>query len=63
MIWDNHYLSAELYKKLPELLSKGLIVPPRVRNMGRLSPATLTEAMELSRAGKVSAQKLYFEVS
>ncbi|UZP43387.1 hypothetical protein NXS19_011203 [Fusarium pseudograminearum] len=63
VIWDNHYLSAELYKKIPELLSKGLIVPPRVRNMGRLSPATLTEAMELNRAGKVSAQKLYFEVS
>jgi hypothetical protein len=62
-MWNNHYLSVELYQKLPALLSKGLIVPPRVKNLGKLSPSTLSNAMELNRTGKVSAEKLCFEVS
>ncbi|KAH6963259.1 chaperonin 10-like protein [Fusarium avenaceum] len=60
---ENHHLSAELYNELPGLLSDGLIKPPRVRTLGKLCPAVILEAMELNRSGKVSAEKLCFEVS
>ncbi|EXA31450.1 hypothetical protein BFJ63_vAg18387 [Fusarium oxysporum f. sp. narcissi] len=60
---ENHRLSAELYNELPRLLSAGLIKPPRVRTLGKLCPASILEAMELNRSGKVSAEKLCFEVS
>ena len=63
VMMENHKLSAELYNELPRLLSEGLITPPRARNLGKFSPATVSEAMELNRAGKVSAEKLCFEVS
>lgn len=60
---ENHRLSAELYKELPRLLSEGLIKPPRVKTIGKLNPPAILEAMELNRSGKVSAEKLCFEVS
>lgn len=60
---ENHRLSAELYNELPRLLSAGLIRPPRVRTLGKLCPASVLEAMELNRSGKVSAEKLCFQVS
>ncbi|KAF5254422.1 hypothetical protein FANTH_680 [Fusarium anthophilum] len=60
---ENHRLSAELYNELPRLLSAGLIKPPPVRTLGKLCPASIFEAMELNRSGRVSAEKLCFEVS
>ncbi|KAG5657646.1 hypothetical protein KAF25_007679 [Fusarium avenaceum] len=63
VMMENHRLSAELYNELPRLLSDGLIKPPRVKTLGKLCPAVILEAMELNRSGKVSAEKLCFEVS
>jgi len=60
---ENHQVSAELYRELPRLLSEGLIKPPRVKTIGKLSPTAVLEAMRLNRAGKVSAEKLCFKVS
>ncbi|GKU21736.1 oxidoreductase [Fusarium langsethiae] len=62
VMMENHRLSAELYNELPRLLSAGLIKPPPVRILGKLCPATILEAMELNRSGKISAEKLCFKV-
>ncbi|KAK1712205.1 uncharacterized protein BDZ83DRAFT_723700 [Colletotrichum acutatum] len=59
----NHLLSAELYERLPSLLESNAIKPPPVKLLGRLSPQTVNEAMELNRGGKISAEKLCFDVS
>ncbi|KAI3552170.1 hypothetical protein CABS01_06507 [Colletotrichum abscissum] len=59
----NHLLSAELYERLPSLLERNAIKPPPVKVLGRLSPQAINEAMELNRAGKISAEKLCFDVS
>lgn len=60
---ENHNISAEMYNHLPRWLSDSLIFPPRVRTIGKLSPGTVLEAMQLNRVGAISAEKLYFEVS
>ncbi|KAK1453407.1 hypothetical protein CMEL01_05066 [Colletotrichum melonis] len=59
----NHLLSAELYERLPSLLERNAIKPPPVKVLGRLSPQSINEAMELNRAGKISAEKLCFDIS
>ncbi|KXH49843.1 hypothetical protein CSIM01_03980 [Colletotrichum simmondsii] len=59
----NHLLSAELYERLPSLLESNAIKPPPVKVLGRLSPQSVNEAMELNREGKISAEKLCFDVS
>ncbi|KAK1718203.1 chaperonin 10-like protein [Colletotrichum lupini] len=58
----NHLLSAELYERLPSLLERNAIKPPPVKVLGRLSPQSINEAMELNRAGKISAEKLCFDI-
>ncbi|TPX18360.1 uncharacterized protein E0L32_011735 [Thyridium curvatum] len=46
---------------LPAMLQKGDIVPNRVKEMGTLE--SVLEAFELSKAGKLSAEKAVFQVS
>ncbi|KAF2016869.1 GroES-like protein [Aaosphaeria arxii CBS 175.79] len=62
VIMENHALSAALYEDLPRLLLEEMIIPPPVKCLGNLSPEAVLEAMHLNRTGKVSAEKLYFEV-
>ncbi|KXH41835.1 hypothetical protein CNYM01_06751 [Colletotrichum nymphaeae SA-01] len=59
----NHLLSAELYERLPGLLESNTIKPPPVKVLGRLNPQSVNEAMKLNREGKISAEKLCFDVS
>ncbi|OAK94577.1 GroES-like protein [Phaeosphaeriaceae sp. SRC1lsM3a] len=63
VVLENHNISAEMYNHLPRWLSDSLVFPPRVRTIGKLSPGTVLEAMQLNRVGAISAEKLYFEVS
>ncbi|KAK1657234.1 chaperonin 10-like protein [Colletotrichum godetiae] len=58
----SHILSAELYEQLPSLLQSKSISPPPVKIMGKLGPQPVMEAMALNRDGKISAEKLCFEV-
>ncbi|KAH7140650.1 chaperonin 10-like protein [Dactylonectria macrodidyma] len=60
---ENHRLSAELYDQLPELLGDGSLKPLQTTNLGDLSPITVKQAMDMNRAGQVSARKLCFQVS
>ncbi|KXH64070.1 hypothetical protein CSAL01_01317 [Colletotrichum salicis] len=59
----SHLLSAELYEQLPDLLQNKSVSPPPVKIMGKLGPQSVMEAMGLNRDGKISAEKLCFEVS
>ncbi|KAJ0307426.1 hypothetical protein COL5a_000281 [Colletotrichum fioriniae] len=59
----NHLLSAEMYERLPGLLESNAIKPPPVKVLGRISPQSVNEAMKLNRDGKISAEKLCFDVS
>ncbi|KAL2076012.1 hypothetical protein VTL71DRAFT_955 [Oculimacula yallundae] len=65
--WDanpgDHALSKELYEKIPEWIQDGSLVPQKPRDMGKLSVDALKEAMELNRQGKVSNEKLCFQVA
>lgn len=51
-----------MYEKLPELIEEGKIKPQNTKDMGTLSVKSLTEAMALNRSGKVSNEKLCFQV-
>lgn len=57
----DHDLSSELHGQLEELLSDGSLAPPRVCVIGKLSPATVEETMELNRQGQISGEKIVFE--
>ncbi|CZS97564.1 hypothetical protein WAI453_008696 [Rhynchosporium graminicola] len=65
--WDthpeDHALSKEMYEKIPEWTQDGSLVPQKPRDMGKLSVDSLKEAMELNRQGKVSNEKLCFQVA
>lgn len=51
-----------MYEKLPEWIEEGKIKPQNAKDMGTLSVKSLTEAMALNRSGKVSNEKLCFQV-
>ncbi|OHF01782.1 hypothetical protein CORC01_02973 [Colletotrichum orchidophilum] len=53
---------AELYEQLSNLLQSNSIVPPPVNVLGGPSPQSVMNAMMLNRDGKISAEKLCFEV-
>ncbi|KAH7144547.1 chaperonin 10-like protein [Dactylonectria estremocensis] len=59
---ENHRLSAELYNRLPTLLGNGSFKPLQTTNLGNLSPTSVKQAMDMNRAGLVSARKLCFQV-
>lgn len=51
-----------MYEKLPKWIEEGKIKPQNAKDMGNLSVKSLTEAMALNRSGKVSNEKLCFQV-
>ncbi|KAK7421831.1 hypothetical protein QQZ08_009776 [Neonectria magnoliae] len=59
---EDHKLSVELYDQIPALLSDGSLKPLQTENIGILSPSSVKKAMDMNRAGQVSARKLCFEV-
>lgn len=59
---ENVDLSTQFFASIPELLSSGSLKPRPVRNLGKLSAASLKEAMSLTKSGKVSNEKLTFTV-
>ncbi|CZT40458.1 related to C.carbonum toxD gene [Rhynchosporium secalis] len=65
--WDthpeDHALSKEMYEKIPEWIQDESLVPQKPRDMGKLCVDSLKEAMELNRQGKVSNEKLCFQVA
>ncbi|KPM34848.1 hypothetical protein AK830_g11719 [Neonectria ditissima] len=60
---EDHELSVKLYDQIPALLEDGSLKPLHTEIIGPLSPANVSKAMDLNRAGQVSARKLCFEVS
>jgi NADPH:quinone reductase-like Zn-dependent oxidoreductase len=57
----NHQLSTELYDQLPTLLGSGSLKPLPTLSLGKLSPSSVQQAMDMNRSGQVSAKKLCFE--
>jgi hypothetical protein len=51
-----------MYEKLPKWIEEGKIKPQNAKDMSTLSVKSLTEAMALQRSGKVSNEKLCFQV-
>ncbi|KAH8801399.1 chaperonin 10-like protein [Xylogone sp. PMI_703] len=60
--YENHILSAEFSSQLFDAVSDGKIKPRPINSLGRLSPDALAKAVELTRAGKVSNEKICFSV-
>jgi hypothetical protein len=59
---ENYQLSAALYDRLPTLIGDGSLKPLQTTNLGDLSPISVRRAMDMNRAGQVSARKLCFQV-
>jgi hypothetical protein len=51
-----------MYENLPQWIEEGKIKPQNAKDMGTLSVQSLKEAMALNRSGKVSNEKLCFQV-
>lgn len=59
---ENYQLSATLYDRLPALIGDESLKPLQTTNLGDLSPISVRRAMDMNRAGQVSARKLCFQV-
>ncbi|KAH6954141.1 hypothetical protein FAVG1_02216 [Fusarium avenaceum] len=58
---SDHDLSAEFHSAIETWLYDGSIRPASIRSMGRLSPSTIEETMNLNREGRISGEKIVFE--
>ncbi|PVH85258.1 GroES-like protein [Cadophora sp. DSE1049] len=60
---EDHALSREMYEKIGGWFQNGEMTPQTPKDMGVLSVKSLEEAMEWNRRGKVSNEKLCFQVA
>jgi hypothetical protein len=51
-----------MYENMANWIQEGKIKPQNTKDMGTLSVKSLEEAMALNRSGKVSNEKLCFQV-
>jgi hypothetical protein len=51
-----------MYENMAKWIEEGKIKPQNAKDMGTLNVKSLTKAMALNRSGKVSNEKLCFQV-